>query len=308
MLAGLQSAGMAGHSEEAVARARSRLAALGAGLSPGDTRGDDGGLYRWRLRVAPIAAARVGPNVAGGILAKRVLALLGQLNDLLAGGEPHAHCAARHETARYGPGDGARGRAMRHQGGFTLLEVLVALVVLGMLVLGLTQGIHFGLKTWASQTRTIAAHEDLDAVDRTLRRLIESMDPGSPAEAVSIDGSASSFAFPSELPDFAAALPSRRADVALGVDAAHRLVLRWTPHLHAVRLGPAPPAQQSELLRGVDHVELAYWPSGAGGGWQTLWKQPLPPALVRIRLVFTEGDKRHWPDIIAAPIRDRSEE
>ena len=197
---------------------------------------------------------------------------------------------------------------MRHQGGFTLLEVLVALVVLGMLVLGLTQGIHFGLKTWASQTRTIAAHEDLDAVDRTLRRLIESMDPGSPAEAVSIDGSASSFAFPSELPDFAAALPSRRADVALGVDAAHRLVLRWTPHLHAVRLGPAPPAQQSELLRGVDHVELAYWPSGAGGGWQTLWKQPLPPALVRIRLVFTEGDKRHWPDIIAAPIRDRSEE
>lgn len=197
---------------------------------------------------------------------------------------------------------------MRSQGGFTLLEILVALVVLGLLMLGLAQGVHFGLKTWESQARTIARLEDLDAVDRTLRRLVESMDPGSSADPFAIEGSPTHLVFTGELSIFAAALPTRRADVALRVDAAHRLVLRWIPHLHAVRTGRAAAAQESELLRGVDHLELAYWDSTGRAGWQSRWNQKVPPSLVRIRLVFVEGDKRHWPDIITAPVRDLSEE
>ncbi len=45
--------------EEAVARARSHLATAlhGEALAPGDTTGDDGGGFRWRVRIAPLAAA-----------------------------------------------------------------------------------------------------------------------------------------------------------------------------------------------------------------------------------------------------------
>ena len=49
--------------DQALVRAKSRLAAAthGARLVPGDTRGDDGGGFRWRLRVVPVASASVRP-------------------------------------------------------------------------------------------------------------------------------------------------------------------------------------------------------------------------------------------------------
>ena len=48
----------AARAEEALQRAQSHLAAVGrnAALVQGDASGDDGGGYRWRLRVTPAAA------------------------------------------------------------------------------------------------------------------------------------------------------------------------------------------------------------------------------------------------------------
>lgn len=73
---GVRTAGVAAHYEAALARAQSRLAAMGgaARLIPGDTFGDDGGGYTWRVQVrqtasAPFAglppdAARTAPRAA----------------------------------------------------------------------------------------------------------------------------------------------------------------------------------------------------------------------------------------------------
>lgn len=54
---GLQSARISGHYQEALSRARSRLASLGAAPVPGEQRGDDGGGYAWQVDVAPVATA-----------------------------------------------------------------------------------------------------------------------------------------------------------------------------------------------------------------------------------------------------------
>ncbi|MBV9784138.1 MAG: prepilin-type N-terminal cleavage/methylation domain-containing protein [Acidisphaera sp.] len=195
----------------------------------------------------------------------------------------------------------------QRQAGFTLLEILVALVVLGVLVLGLTQGVQFGLKAWATQSRTTARRDDLDAVDRALRRLITHMDPGGETESPHVTGTSGSFAFTSDLPAAASALETRRVDVALGVERG-RLVMRWTPHLHVVRFTPAVPTE-AELLRGVDHLEISYLRApGKGAGWQSAWTWDDLPELVRIRLVFAKGDPRHWPEIVAAPMRVRPED
>jgi prepilin-type N-terminal cleavage/methylation domain-containing protein len=45
------------------------------------------------------------------------------------------------------------GSTLGRQKGFTLLELLVALVVLGLLVVGLNQGVRAGLTMWGAQTR-----------------------------------------------------------------------------------------------------------------------------------------------------------
>ena len=138
--------------------------------------------------------------------------------------------SGREERAREG-----RGR----DGGFTLLELLVALVVLGLVMVGLTGGARFGLRAWGAQSRLIDARAELDAVDRLLRRLIEGMDPGGPNQAPLIEGGRGTLSFTADLP--AAVAATRQADVALLVDPAGRLVLRWTPRLNAVRFGPPPP-------------------------------------------------------------------
>lgn len=65
---GLQSARVAAHGQEALSRARSRLAAAGAtGLEPGEQAGDDGGGFAWRVMVLPeavVAPPRPGQDPA----------------------------------------------------------------------------------------------------------------------------------------------------------------------------------------------------------------------------------------------------
>jgi general secretion pathway protein I len=56
----------AGRVDEAIQRAQSQLAEFGriGAITPGDSEGDDGDGYRWRVRVRPLAAWQVGSGAA----------------------------------------------------------------------------------------------------------------------------------------------------------------------------------------------------------------------------------------------------
>ena len=51
---------LSGNYEEAVSRAKSHMASLGreSDIAPGEQSGDDGGGYRWRVKVTPSAVAQ----------------------------------------------------------------------------------------------------------------------------------------------------------------------------------------------------------------------------------------------------------
>lgn len=192
----------------------------------------------------------------------------------------------------------------RNERGFTLLDVLVALAVMAFVLAALNQGVRFGLTAWNRQRTDIERRADVDAVERTLRRLIESLDPVSRTQPPSVVGDAQRFAFTAELPQ-AAAGGDRHADMQLVVDAGRRLVLRWTPHRPAARLAAPPAPETVELLGGVERIDLAYWSRSGAGGWQRGWNSGEPPALVRLRVIFPDKDPRHWPDLVIAPQRSR---
>jgi len=193
------------------------------------------------------------------------------------------------------------------QSGFTLLEILVALVVLGFLMVGLTQGVRAGLTMWGAQTRRVGETADLDAGARVLRRLLSGI--SLPSAGGSLGASSTEkFEAPPESLTFVGDLPTgfgttRRADITLDLHEG-RLVLRWTPRRHELSIAPPPEPIETELIRGVERFDLAYWGSPSPGepaGWQSRWDRRDIPELIRVRLGFATGDRRRWPDLIAAP-------
>ncbi len=197
-------------------------------------------------------------------------------------------------------GDGkSRAGDGRSRAGFTLLELLVAIAVFGLLLVGLTEGARFGLGVAGRQAAMSGGRGELDAVDRTLRRVVAEADPGSPFR-----GTGGTLALTSTLPE-GAGLGGAEADIGVGLDGRHRLLLRWTPHQAGRPLRPPPPPREVELLGGVQGVTWSYWPAGGSGGWRSAWTDALPPALIRLRLEFPPDDARRWPDIVVAPMRER---
>lgn len=196
----------------------------------------------------------------------------------------------------------------RRMAGFTLLELLVALFVLGFLLVALNHGVRTGLGIWDVQTRRVDKTWDLDATVRVVRTLLTqisasptaSINRGSPGVAIAFAGNADKLNFVGELPTgFGTDVP---ADVRLEL-LGKRLVMNWRPHRHELSAAP-PAATTTEILRGVDRLELAYWgpsPAVSALTWLGAWEGPNLPDLVRIRLWFSQGDPRRWPDLIVAP-------
>jgi general secretion pathway protein J len=188
-------------------------------------------------------------------------------------------------------------------GGFTLMETLVSLIVLGFIIGGLAQALRFGMTAWDRQVGVIDRDSTLDSTNRILRMLLSRMAPGDDPHVLTINGEADRLSFTAELPVNAPSSPTRLADLTLDRGARDRLVLHWTPHLHARRLEPAV-VRQTVLLTGVQQVRFSYFrPQTAhdAAGWTTRWQSANPPELVRVRIEFRDASK-HWPDVIVAPM------
>jgi general secretion pathway protein J len=193
------------------------------------------------------------------------------------------------------------------QAGFTLLELLVVVAVLGFLMVGLMQGVRAGLTLWDAQSRRVGETAELDAASRVLRMLLSEIAAapaagfGTGTGAVALKGTAESLAFVGDLPTGLGT--TRRADITLELRRG-RLVLSWTPHRHELSAAPPPTPTETGLIEEVERLELAYWGPAApdqAAGWQSQWDGPAIPELIRLRLVFGKNDRRHFPDLIAAP-------
>ena len=190
----------------------------------------------------------------------------------------------------------------RPAAGFTLLEILVALAVFGFLLVGLSETVRFGLTAWRQEARMSDGKTDLEAVDRSLRSIVENLAPGDEAGRSSIDGLADSVTGVTQLRVPGSGLQPARIEAGLAVSGT-RLVLRWRPYHHGITLGAGAAPAEAELMSGVSRLVIEYWrPSGV---WVASWHEPDLPLLIRFRVILRGRDAPRWPDIVIAPLLSR---
>ncbi len=182
----------------------------------------------------------------------------------------------------------------RREAGFTLLEMLVALVVFGLVMDGIAQTFKFGLAAWRQGPARTAEPEDLAALDQALRRIIGQALPGS------MTGYADQLAFATTLPP-GAGIQGALADAAILAPGDGSLILRYRPHPAGIPLAPAPAPKIELLAPGVTAFRAAYLVPGTAGKpvWKTKWKGNGLPLLIRLHIELADG--RDWPDLIVAP-------
>jgi len=174
----------------------------------------------------------------------------------------------------------------RASSGFTLLELLIATTILGLMLVALTGGVRFAGQAWDTQQRRSNLSGDLDAVQNVLRQLITS---GS-----TFDGNESALRFVSALP--LALARGGLYDVELRASGG-RLLFSWKPHFKGPMLTHAP--TEIELTKGVTGFALSYYIPPHG--WQRVAKSDMArPTLVRVNVQLGEG--RTWPPLVVAPM------
>ena len=218
-------------------------------------------------------------------------------------GTPHGPCDA----------NASRQRIRRSGAGFTLVELLVALTLLGLLSGLVFGGFRFGVRAWERVDAHVDHASEIQWAQAFLRRRLSEAAPVRPAtkqrnRPVLFEGTSTTLAFVTVLAVHGEVgghsvlkLDLRRRD------GAGALILGWAPHrFDAEDLG-VQELDERVLIDGVERVEFAYFgradPEQARPDWRDEWRDAERlPRLVRIRLEFTKASRRHWPELVVAPM------
>ncbi len=204
------------------------------------------------------------------------------------------------------------------QRGFTLIEILIAMTLLGLLMVMLFGGLRLGTRAWEASDVRSAELARLEAVHGFIRRALTGAYPLlGPAD----DDAKRKIAFTggAEAITFTALMPAHFGvggfyTITLAVeDGAEdkRLIFRRQLYRSGDEGAPPPAAagadeeKEKVLLDGISKAEFAYF--GAADkdetpAWRHEWRdQKSLPELVRLHVTFADKDKRAWPDLVVAP-------
>jgi len=194
--------------------------------------------------------------------------------------------------------------------GFTLLEMTVVLLLVALMSSVIMQGLTFGMRSYAQVVKGNDANWNLFLTQRFLRDALETTYPFDPQrsanQAYGLQGTASRLSFSAAMARSTAPGALNRYELFAAADDRdthqQNLVLNWGPD----RNGRTSTSARSEVLvKNIERVELSYARTPCNGGniqWLDAWQgHRTLPALVRMRVIFPNDDRRQWPELIVGP-------
>lgn len=195
--------------------------------------------------------------------------------------------------------------------GFTLMELLVALILLGLLSAMALGGVRLGARTWETVTDKAGENSQRQVVRSFLARELAQAAPVGAAEAgrqsLVYEGNGDSLVFVAPLAPHFGLGGMQRMELAVVDDENgenRRLILKRRP-FYGGATGDSLPAQEEDeihlLLDGVAEADFAYRASlqDDGDGWLNDWRDSgRLPALVRLRVTFADARRSTWPDLL----------
>jgi general secretion pathway protein J len=206
----------------------------------------------------------------------------------------------------------------KREAGFTLLELLVSMTVLGLLGVMMVGGLHFGARVWE---RTESAAQDQNrvaAVQALVRRQVAQMQPQQVRGAdrrprVAFEGTAERLVFVAPLPQFLGQGGYHLIAVEAETEGSSRnLVMRWQPFdRERPGLTLDGGARKEVLATGLRSLAFKYFGHdrrGTPSGWLATWNDVNQlPQLVDVAVTFEDSVEESWPTFVAAVMTESVE-
>lgn len=206
--------------------------------------------------------------------------------------------------------------------GFTLMEVLLATALLGIMMVLLTGSLRIGATSWEAGEERLAKASRLFIVESFLRRHIGTLLPVTSVNSQgemepSFRGTADMLSYVAPLPDQLEGGGLYRFQLYVSGQDEHRaLRIAIIPYSsgpsqnQGQSLSEPKPVDDLALVEPLEHVKFAYFgpvndaanPSPTGmpvGKWVQEWREYQLPTLIRIEIA-REGEDP-WPELLIAP-------
>lgn len=197
---------------------------------------------------------------------------------------------------------------MRTDTGFTLLETIVALAILGLLSLALVGALRLGGRAWDHNYQRLDDWRQVRAVQDLLRRSLTQAYPARPREddRIAFLGAADSLTVITPMPSH---LALGAYDLLRVSKIKDDLVAEWDRFdPEAPSLEPGPDSRKVVLIEKVADVRFSYFGSDRPGvrpDWSGDWRsRHALPALVKLEVGFPDGSRRIWPDLLVRTMID----
>ena len=199
--------------------------------------------------------------------------------------------------------------AVTFSSGYTLIEVLVALSLLGLVAILLSGSFQFGARAWEVTSQEVVRIGEVEGAQGFLRRQL------SQALPLTIQTAAAEpepvFAGGAQDLRFSAPLSFHHSDAGLYVfvlgtstsGSTEDLVLQWQVYRPDRASQNMPLAEPLTVVANIADLQLSYYgrpDEDADPVWQSEWRAKGVPMLIRVDIAFPRGDRRSWPSFVVA--------